>query len=284
MKTLVVTTGKDNQIMETWLPTIVKGGQYEGDILLLDYDMLHSSLEFLKQDPTIIVKKVEKVHKDIASDRMRAFYECLKDMWQNYDVILIADGDLEFFKPIAPLFEMAKEKVCYVKEPIYLHSNCQDNDRFHYNQFKFPDAEKIWKAIQNESMINVGMFVGPAKMIYDILGWIIGFYKYDNHWGADQVLFNALIYYYKIFPSQNIDIEWNWLTLNGYARKDDKCYNGIMMDGKCVAGEKEISILHNVGTTYVLFREKKSRIHKPVIPKIFEGVKYSRPPKFEEQK
>ena len=280
MKTLIVVTGTDSQILGTWLPSIRQRGKYDGDILFVDYDLLYSSLKILKEQRNITIKKTKQVYKHISGDRMRAFFECLKSVWQNYDVIAIMDGDLEFFKPLAPLFEMAKEKICYVKEPIYLHSNQQDNDRFHYNQFKFPDANKIWEVLKNEFMINVGMFVGPAKMIYDVLGWITSYFPYDSHWGADQVLFNALIYYYKLFPSQEIDIEWNWLSLNGYYDiGDGKCFNGIMDGKKCIKGEKEIAILHKTGTTFQ-FSEKRNANCKVPAPEILKGVKYSKPPKF----
>lgn len=264
MKTLVILTGRDVQVIDTWLPTIRKRGQYDGDILFIDFDLQQSSLEILRKDPKITIVHAEKAYGEISSDRIRVFYERLKDVWKNYDVILMTDADLEFFKPIASLFEMAKEKLCYVQEPKMLG----DNSGFNYSEFDFPEKDKIWSLIKNEPMINVGVLVGPAKIIYDVLGWITQYLVVDHHWGADQLLINALIYYYKTFPTQAVPLEWNFLAVNGYVTIKDKLYDQY---------GNEMAILHRIGTT--LIADQKHR-KEETNPKTFSGVKYSRPPKF----
>lgn len=212
MRTLIISTGREKEILQVWYPSLIRSGRYIEDILLLDYDM-----EVILSDPHVETKKVEKVYKEIVCDRFRASYECLKDIWQNYDVIMLVDSDVEFLKPIAPLFEMAQEKLCYVKEiTLWRHI------------YRFMDKE-YWSSLEDERVINAGMIVGPAKTILEVTKFISKNLSPISSFGADQILFNALVYHYKTFLTQEVDDKWNYDIRKG------------------IGTRRDIAILHKIG-------------------------------------
>lgn len=201
-KTLIITTARDIPLMNVWLPSLQKNGKYNGDILLLDYDLSPGTIQKLKIFPNIMIVKTIQKQEWIVGDRYRAYQECLKDIYRNYEVIMVTDGnDIEFLKPIQPLFDMAKEKVCYVKE-----KGLNKEWRWSRNPIY---SDEIWNTFKDQPTINGGMYVGPSELIYKIITYIAENLKYDNGFGFDQSLLNGLIYYYKI-PSQEIDPIWNY--------------------------------------------------------------------------
>lgn len=201
-KTLVVTTAKDSQLLRTFLPSLEGKGEYNGDILVIDYDLSQHALDVLSKKPNVRVIKSKPVYECLASDRHRAFWEALKYMYQWYETILIIDGnDIEFCKPIQPLFDLATEKVCYVTE-----------NRVNGTWVKYtgpPDVGVVWDEIKNKLIINAGVYVGPSKLIFTIQEHIAKNLEYNSNFGADQLLLNAMIYYYGI-PSKEIDKIWNY--------------------------------------------------------------------------
>lgn len=224
MKTLIVVTGKGRYLLKVWLPTLRQRGEYNGDILILDYDFTPDIIEELKKESNIILRKVKQIYKLIPSDRFRGFEEHLKDLYQNYDVIMIADADIEFFMPIQSLLDLAKDKIRYVTEWA-LNMAWKKLDTI-------PDADKYWEEIKYKRIINVGMFVGPAKLVYDATKFISDNLKYKNEWGYDQMLFNVFIYCFDV-PSQSIDSKWNYIQ------------KGYLIVGKVFdLVDNEIAILH----------------------------------------
>lgn len=236
MRKLIVTTAKRDNIFNDWLPSLLKNGKYDGDILLIDYGDFGEE----KVPENVKIVKTQKVYKCIPSDRIRAFYEALKDIWQNYDVILITDGgDVLFQLPLQPLFDLAAEKICYVKENLTF---------IHWIMFKWTSIvdKKVWDVLGNEKIINAGMFIGPSKMIFETTKFITEGLAYASHFGAEQVLLNALIYYYKTFPSQEVDNTWNYDgRLNHYTK------NGKFLNDKYSV----VAIFHNIGTSRISERD-----------------------------
>ena len=225
MKTLVVTTGNARYLLKVWLPTLRQQGEYNGNVLILDYDFTSDVVENLQKDNNILLRKAKRaVYRYFPSDRIRVFEEALKDLYQNYDVIMILDADIQFFKPIQPLFDMAQDKICYVAE---LKTNIMWK-----KLIAMPNADKYWEEIKNKPIINAGMFVGPAKLIYDATKFIADNLKYNNDWGYDQILFNVFIYCFGV-PSQKVDSKWNYL------------YKNYLTVGKVFdLDDNEIAILH----------------------------------------
>jgi len=206
MRTLIATTGNGRYLLKVWLPTLRQRGEYNGDILILDYDFTPDVIERLQEDKNILLRKVKKVYDLIPCDRFRAFSEILKDLYQNYDVIMTIDMDTEFFKPIQPLFDMAQEKIRYVKEWAAL--------RAWFKPEGLPNIDDIWRRIESRPIINGGMIVGPAKLIYQTTKFIAENLKYKNSWGYDQMLLDIYLYCFDV-PSESIDEKWNYI-LKGY--------------------------------------------------------------------
>ena len=231
-KTLIVTTAKDTPLLKVWLPSLEQKGEYKGDILVIDYDLSPQTVRKLQQHANILLVKCEAVYRCLASDRHRAFYEALKPIWDKYQTIMIIDGnDMEFFKPIRPLFDMAKEKVCYVTETLVNGAWAQYAGP--------PDSKEVWNYIKNKLIANAGMYVGPAKLIFEIQKHIAENLVYNSYFGADQLSFNAMIYYYKI-PSQEVDKKWNFIYQRGIVNI------GLVTFIRLIA---DYAILHNIGQT-----------------------------------
>lgn len=224
MKTLIATTGNGRYLLRVWLPTLRQRGEYNGDILILDYDFTPDVVENLRKENNILIKKVEKVYNLIPSDRFRAFYEIFKDLHQNYDVIMLIDMDTEFFKPIQPLFDMSQEKIRYVKEWVAL--------RAWFKPEGLPNIDEVWRKIEPRPIINSGMIIGPAKLIYQTTKFIAENLKYRNSWGYDQMLLNIYLYCFDI-PSESIEEKWNYIQ------------KGYLIVGKVLdVFDNEIAILH----------------------------------------
>lgn len=226
MKTLIITTGDGRYLEKVWLPSLRIRGEYNGDILIVDYDLPLDVVQRFQKQKNIIIKPATQLFKIIPSDRFRAFYEILGDLYQNYDVIMSVDADVEFFKPIQPLFDAAQEKIRYVAERKTLRN---------WVWVKFdtvPNAEKYWEKMVDRLIINVGMFIGPSKLIYEAFKFMAENLRYKNSWGFDQLLFNAFIYNFDV-PSEKIDIKWNF------------GYKGYYIIGNVLdILDNEIAILH----------------------------------------
>jgi len=226
MRTLIITTGNGRYLTKVWLPTLRLRGEYFGDILMLDYDFTPDILEILEKDKNIILKRTKQIYDIIPSDRFRAFYEVLGDLYKNYDVIMSIDADVEFFKPIQPLFDAAQEKIRYVLEWGFNRQAWKPIDTI-------PNAEEYWNKIKDKRAANVGMFVGPAKLVYETIKFIAENLKYKSIWSYDQRLFNIVIYCSDI-PTEPISEGWN------FTRK------GYLIIGRIIDPilDEEIAILH----------------------------------------
>lgn len=225
MKSLVVTTGKERPIMDVWLPSLRDKGEYDGDVLIVDYFegqalckgmsyLLNSfsseSVEYLTSQKNVIYMKVHNVYSCVASDRIRAFYECLKPLWKQYDVILITDGnDIEFFKPIQPLLNMAETELCAVKEPL-LHSiwsACELVPKFPRN---------YWESIKEKAVLNAGIIAGSPNTIKPLLKFMIKNMKlYSDVFGSEQISLNIWFYHYKHFI-RDVGCVWNCFINMGF--------------------------------------------------------------------
>ena len=250
LRALVVTTGTESYILNTYLPSLRKRGEYKGDILIVDYEGISNSFSLKNisniEGQNILYRKIKPLYSCLASDRMRAFYECLKDLYQNYDVIMCTDGnDIEYFMSIQPLLDIAKDIFCYVIEtPAHLVRN--------WIRFSgFPDADIVWKSMKDKPMINAGMIAGPSDKIFEVLKFMTEQMKSnskDNGFGADQLLLNALIYYYN-FPSLSVGYEWNYVLLTNHRRQV------APISGRVFAKEdgREIAIIHRNGQGHMDF-------------------------------
>src|SRR5208337_4931872 len=120
-------------------------------------------------------------------DRFRIYEYLLKPIYQNYDVIMSIDYDVEFFHPIKELFEIAKDTISVTREH-WLNGIYED---LKWNWYMLP--EEYWNAIKGQRVINNGMFVGPADQIYTLLRVCTNYLEYENYWGMEQMLFNSFV-------------------------------------------------------------------------------------------
>jgi len=198
---LIVTTGKD---LTKFLDTLTSTAKYTGDILVVTYP--DDNTEILKQYKNIIRVDTTKVYSQIPHDRFRVFYEALveRHIGSMYDTIMCIDGDDVWFNGnLEELFELAKDKICYVTE-----------NKINNNWHPYADDGNIeyWDDIKDKPFINCGMFIGPRELIFQILEYM---YKYmktmkekQNVFGIDTYLFNCMVYYYNI-PSREVHEKWN---------------------------------------------------------------------------
>jgi hypothetical protein len=225
VKSLIAVTGREEYILKKWLPSLRNAGQYQGDVLIVDYEGYTINLHF----PNVICLRGNRVFKHIICDRFLVYYNFLRD--NKYDVIMMTDGnDVEFLKPIQPLLDMAKDDFCYAKGAI-------KNKEI---AWLFPDQISLlptgyWNAIKKKPMINAGMIVGPYKKIMQVLKFLIE--NMSNEIQNDQMLLNVFIYCYN-FPAKEVSWIWNYT------------YNHIVKFG-CKDGE--IAILHNNNLFHRIF-------------------------------
>jgi hypothetical protein len=254
MKTLIVSTAKDELLLSVWLPSLLNNAKYTGDILLLDYDM---SIETRTKiaNSQVYLYKVERQDKPIAiaSSRWRELCKAFSKLdTSQYDIIMLADGDLQFFVPLEPLFEQAKDVLCYVTESRDEYRHFILDVTYEYkHDFKllnliFPNNfVEIFASFEKERQVNGGMIVGPTKYILEYLKYISDNMSVEEYYGEDQLLLNAFVYYFKPIPVKEVDDVWNYICVLPWVTIKDKCYSVNGWGSKKL--RKEIYILHRVG-------------------------------------
>ena len=229
-KPLIVTTGKD---LTKFLDTLTNTAKYTGDILVVTY--LDDNIEILKQYKNIIQVNTTQIHSQISHDRFRAFYEALvnQHIGSMYDIIMCIDGDDIWFNGnLEELFNLAKDRVCYVT-----HDKALNRD---WHPYADTGNIEYWENIKDKSLASCGMFIGPRELIFQIFEHMYKYMKtmkkqYDI-FGIDMYLFNCLIHYYKI-PSKIVDAKWNTgaTSLKNKYRKID-----IIIHNPCTVAKGEL--------------------------------------------
>jgi len=199
MNTLICVTGEEKEIMKKWLPSLRGKGVYDGDVLILDYFKTHAvaskgsflrlpfSDETVKRLPkNVIYRKTSKV----------------------YDVIMTTDGnDIQFYKPIQPLLDVAKNGLCAVKEP-------RLNKAYEIWKPTSKLPSEHWENIKNERTINAGVIAGPASAMKALLEFMVKNMKRCVDFGSEQLSLNVWHYFYG-HPLRDVGYAWNCLPLMG---------------------------------------------------------------------
>ena len=127
-KNLIIVTGFSKVLLTRWLPLLRTVGEYQDDVVCLDYDVLSYSTpvviggivarETLSQQPNVTVIHPEKMKmRNIFLDRIYQSREYLKKNAKKYKVVMLIDGnDTIFWGSIQPLFKIASKKFCAVQE------------------------------------------------------------------------------------------------------------------------------------------------------------------------
>jgi hypothetical protein len=260
LRQLIATTGSNRIIENRWLPLIRTKGEYTGDILLLDYGVKMyptNTPELSKKlsDSGVIVVPAELTYRNIFIDRMMKYREYLEGKWGKYDTVMLLDSnDVIVWGSMKPLWKVAKEKLCYVKEhPSNLLSIWND---FYPREF----IQQEYMSVANNPIINDGMVVGPSQSIKDLLDYEKDMIQIYGDIPSDQTFFDLFIYFFK-YPSQEVGYEWNYTHAvigreNGYPVLPRI---PTFKDGKAFAREdgREIIIEHRTGTGWKLWRSKE---------------------------
>ncbi|MGD0645283.1 MAG: hypothetical protein ABSA75_10300 [Candidatus Bathyarchaeia archaeon] len=210
MKSLIVVTGTEKEIMQTWLSSLRSKGVYQGDALICDYgNFSPETVNYLQSQKNIIYRKVSKVHECFASDRIRAFYECLTDLWEQYDCLLLTDGnDIEFFASIEPLLNLARTGLCAVKEPRLIQAY-----KIWASKLKMP--LRYWRAIENKPAFNAGMIAAPTVEMKALLGFMLkNMNLYGSNFGSETFALNVWCYCFG-HEIRNVGVRWNCMPFMG---------------------------------------------------------------------
>ena len=240
-KVLICTTGKRVELTK-FFDSLSNNASYTGDILLINYGNT-------SKDSTENVNDIPKLYKNVilvdtkqvygidtkAQDWFRASYEILVEQYVGsmYDIIMIIDGDDVWFNGnLEELFNLAKDRVCYVT-----HDKTLNRD---WHPYADTGNIEYWKNIKDKSLASCGMFIGPRELIFQIFEHMYKYMKimkkqYDV-FGIDMYLFNCLIYHYKI-PSKVVDAKWNTgaTSLKNKYRKTD-----IIIHNTCTVAKGEL--------------------------------------------
>jgi len=239
-KPLIITTGIEKYIMGRFLPTLRKQGEYEGSVMIIDYDenpFSDKAIEELNKDGNIVYIRTKKEYDSFSSDRHRAFSNALYDYsYFNWDVILHIDGnDIEFFKPIQPLLELGKKGLHCTKEE-RLNSLC-----FPYWECIKSFPIEYRNIIENEPIFNAGLFIGPSEEVFKIFNVLDALLRKDSRFGTDQLMYNVLHYCYGL-ECTVLSKEWGHFIMDKDVKFDTKI--PYWKDRK---GKHDISILHYTG-------------------------------------
>lgn len=257
MRPLIITTGSAKIVLTRWLSLLRGVGEYQGDVLVLDYGVMEYyepkkinnkvSIEKLKKEKNVTVLQPVRKLKNIFIDRFMVTQEYLKKNSGKYDVVVIMDGnDIIFWGSITYLLEKAQEKLCYVKE--HFSNKLKIWGDFYPRKF----IQDNFKSIEEEPIINGGMIAGPTKDIFKLFSSISRLMKKYGDEPSDQLYLDLMIYYFK-FPSQELGYEWNY-THAVIGRKESGVPYGPRTpkyrDGKAYAVEdgRPIIIEHRTGT------------------------------------
>ena len=203
---LIITTGKREYVLK-WLESLRSKGEYLGDVLLLDYD---GNLDDLRSEHTFIYS-TKKVYKTFVCDRFRASVEALQDIYTYYDTLMFIDcNDIEFQHPIGPLLDQGSKEL--LATIITARPYASIVSSWWKTWYSIPEEYKV--SLKDKYGYNLGVFLGPAKEVYTIAKIIANYTEADSRIGADELMFNCLIYYHNI-PITTLSREWNCMSCQG---------------------------------------------------------------------
>jgi len=241
------TTGVDGLLRKT-LESLYNEGKYTGDILILKYDYFRPSFMNWLKKHNAIIKEVSKHYKYMSMDRYYHYNKILKEIGENYDVLMHLDGnDIRIYEDINPLLKQAENKICVVPEDngVSRSINREWDGWFNYLSKEDLDSE-WWKLLKDKVMINGGMYAGPAKLVMNLLDYMVKEIDRVQTWGIDQAILNRYVYTVKPQDFKFMDISWDYVAWMGHFQHT--------IDG-CIAtiGDKrfKIKILHLVNIMFI---------------------------------
>lgn len=263
MKTLIITTGTSKIILSRWLPLIRGIGQYQGDVLVIDYGdinyfgigpdikgpvhLIDKFRTLLKKETGVVVIEPVRKLNNVFIDRLAVIQDYLKNCKTEYDVIGIMDGnDTIIWGDINPLIEQATDIICYIQEHFSnLLSIWGDFGPRKFCRDNFAD-------LMNKPIINGGVCFGPraemSKLLKIIFAMVV---KYGSE-PSDQVYMD-IAFYRNMVKCKEVGNEWNYTHAVIGHTADGRAYGPrrpIYRDGKAFKIEDGTPVIieHRTGT------------------------------------
>lgn len=225
-KILIITTGTSDWIQGRLLPSLYTNGNYNGEVLIINYGEFSFEEEqtiYSGYGKKVKFSRATKRYLTYTTDRFRAFENALRYFYHNYEIIMHVDGnDIEFRADFESLLEQIKDSLIVTQE-----LPCNNFVTYWKTYHTLPTEFR--EAIANKRIINAGMFLGPAKLMYQVIKEIANLEEYDTRFGMDQLMLNVLCYYYGV-PFDVVGREWNTFPRE-----------------VCEIGEQNIKIMHYAG-------------------------------------
>jgi len=244
-KVLICTTGKRVELTK-FFDSLSNNASYTGDILLINYGNT-------SKDSTENVNDIPKLYKNVilvdtkqvygidtkAQDWFRASYEILVEQYVGsmYDIIMIIDGnDVWFNGNLEELFELAKDKVCYVA-----HSNLINQHWHPYGDNENMDSyQNEWELIKNKPLICSSMIIGPRELMFKMLEYINKGLKElcpkHDIFGIDLFLFNSFVYSNEMY-CMRVNGKWN---TGGSGLKNRYRHTDIIIHNPCTVAKGKL--------------------------------------------
>jgi len=261
MKTLIICTGTSKIILTRWLPLLRNVGQYQGDVLVLDYGDINYfgtpvvlsrvPMELLKQEANVTVLNPVKKLKNVFIDRLAVAQEYLKSH-PEYDVVGFMDGnDTIVWGNIGLLLDQAQEAICYIQEhPSNLLVIWGDFGPRKFCQDNFAD-------LMGKPIVNGGVMFGPYQEMSKLLTLVFELVAKYGDEPCDQV-FMDIILYRNMVKCKEVGSEWNY-THAVIGVNDRGQPNGprtpVFRDGKAFKVEDDTPVIieHRTGTGHRLW-------------------------------
>ena len=266
-KNLIIATGFSKVLLTRWLPLLRTVGEYQDDVVCLDYDVISYSTpevigsvlarEALAQQPNVTVIHPEKMEmRNIFLDRLYQSRQYLKAHAKDYKVVMLIDGnDSIFWGSIQPLLKIAEKNFCAVQE--HPSNKLKIWDDFSMREFI---KSEFWSIAENP-IINGGMIVAPVAKMLEYLDYQMDMIKVYGDVVSDQAYLVIFLYYYK-YPHLLLGNEWNYThAVIGWDEHDRKVPSRrpVFKDGKAFKAEdptQPIFIEHRTGTGWRFFKSK----------------------------
>jgi len=272
MRCLFLVSGSAKKIVDVVVPSLFSRGLFVGDVVVFVYvEQEYSSEQIgVLESRGVVCVFVEKMNEYVSLDRFRVYFEYVKDLYQNYDVIMLSHDDVLFACSLDGLFVLAKDVLCV--SSVFGGVNCSGVKYLSYVEGAKPELfidsynmpREWFDTILGEQSFNSGIISGPAKEIFNYLSFFNGcskmFVKPKDYNGFDtfvlkELLLNVWIYYFKpVFK----DVGWQWNCIDSHPLK---AFN--IVDNKIVAtgyddSKNQMFIIHmQIGEIEALLEKGK---------------------------
>ncbi len=243
-KKTVVITYIDNNFEENlekdFLHTLRNVALYKGMVILLDYGISNNMKNKIREKYNVKIYTFEKTM-PVFTLRNRDIPNVIESLPEEITNVMVIDGgDVWFQKSINQIFEITKDKIGFVTEPMVPEvkawlSECQCN-------LRSIDSTKDFE-ITDDNFKNSGMVCGPKEDILKITKAVFTdtINAGKEFFGIDQLLFNYEVNKYEKNKLVYLNDEFNYVLIthkNEFTLKDGQVFDKDF---------KLVTVVHNAG-------------------------------------